>query len=135
MKNILVFGFLIFSLGGCTSITTMTPAQFDQLATNQLSYVGQWSGNAGEANSTLKLNRQGSGQLCLDNYKELMLYKVKLVNNELYSDQGVKFKVKALTQQQAILHISLLGVGATFTLNQDDQLQQASLGCKQRMTP
>lgn len=131
VKNILLLSIFALSLMGCTSITTMSPAQFNQAVSTPLPFSGQWSGAMGITTSTLTLNRQGKGQLCMDNQKELMSYQVKLINNELYTDQGVKFKIKDLNPQTVSLHMSLLGVGSNFNLTQDIQLKNASLRCKQ----
>lgn len=40
------------------------------------------------------LDQQGKGLLCMDDRKDLISYKVKLVDDVLYTDQGAKFKVK-----------------------------------------
>ncbi|WP_349307084.1 J517_1871 family lipoprotein [Acinetobacter corruptisaponis] len=131
MKKVLLSGALALGLLGCTSMTTMTPTQFNQLTPTQIPFSGYWSGTTGTAISTLKLDRQGRGQLCMDNRQDLMSYKVKLLDNELYTDQGIKFKVKELTSQTAVMQMSLLGVGATFNMGKDDQLKQASARCQQ----
>jgi len=130
VKNILLPGIFAFALVGCTSITTMTPAQFNQLSPTQLPFSGSWSGEAGSSMAVLNLNRQGSGVLCLDDRKEAMSYKVKLVDNVLYSDQGVKFNVKALNNTNAKIRVSLLGLGVTLDLNKDDQLNNVTPRCK-----
>jgi len=130
VKNILLPGIFAFALVGCTSITTMTPAQFNQLSATQLPFSGNWSGEAGSSMAVLNLNRQGSGVLCLDDRKEAMSYKVKLVDNVLYSDQGVKFNVKALNNSNAKIRVSLLGLGVTLDLNKDDQLNNVTPRCK-----
>jgi len=80
--------------------------------------------------AVLNLNRQGSGVLCLDDRKEAMSYNVKLVDNVLYSDQGVKFNVKALNNSNAKIRVSLLGLGVTLDLNKDDQLNNVTPRCK-----
>jgi hypothetical protein len=134
VKNILLAGSLAFVLGGCTSITTMTPAQFGQLSPTQIPFSGSWSGEAGASMAVLKLNRQGSGMLCMDDRKEAMSYKVKLVDNVLYSNQGIKFNVKALNPSHAKIHVSLLGIGATLDLNKDDSLNNVTPRCKQLLT-
>ncbi|KYQ84860.1 hypothetical protein AWW72_07600 [Acinetobacter sp. NRRL B-65365] len=130
VKNILLPGIFAFALVGCTSITTMTPAQFNQLSATQLPFSGSWSGEAGSSMAVLNLNRQGSDVLCLDDRKEAMSYKVKLVDNVLYSDQGVKFNVKALNNSNAKIRVSLLGLGVTLDLNKDDQLKNVTPRCK-----
>ncbi len=130
MKNILLPGIFAFALVGCTSITTMTPAQFNQLSATQLPFSGSWSGEAGSSMAVLNLNRQGSGVLCLGDRKEAMSYNVKLVDNVLYSDQGVKFNVKALNNSNAKIRVSLLGLGETLDLNKDDQLNNVTPRCK-----
>lgn len=130
MKSILLPGIFAFALVGCTSITTMTPAQFNQLSATQLPFSGSWSGEAGSSMAVLNLNRQGSGVLCLDDRKEAMSYNVKLVDNVLYSDQGVKFNVKALNNSNAKIRVSLLGLGVTLDLNKDDQLNNVTPRCK-----
>ncbi|ENX20768.1 J517_1871 family lipoprotein [Acinetobacter vivianii] len=130
VKNILLPGIFAFALVGCTSITTMTPAQFNQLSATQLPFSGSWSGEAGSSMAVLNLNRQGSGVLCLDDRKEAMSYNVKLVDNVLYSDQGVKFNVKALNNSNAKIRVSLLGLGVTLDLNKDDQLNNVTPRCK-----
>ncbi len=134
MKNILLPGIFAFALVGCTSITTMTPSQFNQLTATQIPFSGSWSGEAGSSMAVLNLNRQGSGVLCLDDRKEAMSYKVKLVDNVLYSDQGVKFNVKALNNSNAKIHMSLLGLGVTLDLNKDDQYKYVTPRCKSRVT-
>jgi hypothetical protein len=40
---------------------------------------------------------------------------VKLLPNELYTDQGIQFRVKELNQQMANIHMSLMGVGQPLT--------------------
>ncbi len=111
VKNILLPAILVLGLVGCTSITTMSPAQFNQLSTTQIPFSGSWTGEAGAASVALSLNRQGIGMLCMDDRKEVISYRVKLVDNTLYSDKGVKFKVKALNNSEANIHMSLLGLG------------------------
>lgn len=108
----------------------MTPAQFNQLSATQIPFSGSWSGEAGSSMAVLNLNRQGSGVLCLDDRKQVMSYKVKLVDNVLYSDQGVKFNVKALNNSNAKIRVSLLGLGVTLDLNKDDQLNNVTPRCK-----
>lgn len=131
VKNILLPMIFAFSLVGCTSITTMSPAQFNQLTTTQIPFAGSWAGQVGPSSAALSLNRQGSGMFCIDDGKELMSYKVKLVDKVLYSDQGIKFNVKELNNNNAKIHMSLLGLGVTFDLNKDDQLKHATTRCKQ----
>lgn len=133
MKNILLPAILVFGLVGCTSITTMSPAQFNQLSTTQIPFSGSWTGEVGAASVALSLNRQGNGVLCMDDRKEVMSYQVKLVDNTLYSDKGGKFKVKALNNSKANIHISLLGLGVNLDLNKDDALKNATVGCKQAL--
>ena len=122
---------LLMTLAGCTSITTMTPTQFNNLATTQLPFSGIWSGKVGESWSVLMLDPQGKGLLCMDDRKDLISYKVKLADDVFYTDQGVKFKVKELNYQQANLYMSLLGVGANLSLYKDDQLKNATNKCRQ----
>ena len=131
MQKFFLTSVLLMTLAGCTSITTMTPTQFNNLATTQLSFSGSWSGKVGESWSVLMLDQQGKGLLCMDDRKDLISYKVKLVDDVLYTDQGIKFKVKELNYQQANLYMSLLGVGATLSLDKDDQLQNATNTCRQ----
>ncbi|MCH7315448.1 J517_1871 family lipoprotein [Acinetobacter sp. ANC 3882] len=131
VKKVLLPAILVFGLVGCTSITTMSPAQFNQLNTTQIPFSGLWTGEAGAASVALSLNRQGSGMLCMDDRKEVMTYKVKLVDNTLYSDKGVKFKVKELNNSKANIHMSLLGLGVNIDLNKDDSLKNVTVGCKQ----
>ncbi|TVT76426.1 MULTISPECIES: J517_1871 family lipoprotein [Acinetobacter] len=131
VKNILLPVIFAFSLVGCTSITTMSPAQFNQLTTTQIPFAGSWAGVVGPSSTVLSLNRQGSGMFCVDNGKELMSYKVKLVDSVLYTDQGIKFNVKELNNNNAKIHMSLLGLGGTFDLNKDDQLKHVTVRCKQ----
>ncbi|MCH7382276.1 hypothetical protein MMP71_00265 [Acinetobacter dispersus] len=133
VKNILLPAILVFGLVGCTSITTMSPAQFNQLSTTQIPFSGSWTGEIGAASVALSLNRQGNGVLCMDDRKEVMSYQVKLVDNTLYSDKGVKFKVKALNNSKANIHMSLLGLGVNLDLNKDDALKNATVGCKQAL--
>ncbi|ENX36231.1 hypothetical protein F889_00390 [Acinetobacter colistiniresistens] len=133
VKNILLPAILVLGLVGCTSITTMSPAQFNQLSTTQIPFSGSWTGEAGAASVALSLNRQGSGMLCMDDRKEVMSYQVKLVDNTLYSDKGVKFKVKELNNSKANIHMSLLGLGVNLDLNKDDSLKNATAGCKQAL--
>lgn len=109
----------------------MTPAQFNQLSSTQIPFSGNWSGEAGTSMAVLNLNRQGSGTLCLDDRKDVMSYRVKLLDNVLYSDQGIKFNVKALNNSNAKIHMSLLGMGVTLDLNKDDQLHNVTPRCKQ----
>ncbi|WP_151869681.1 J517_1871 family lipoprotein, partial [Acinetobacter sp. TUM15509] len=85
----------------------------------------------GPSSTVLSLNRQGSGMFCVDDGKELMSYKVKLVDSVLYTDQGIKFNVKELNNNNAKIHMSLLGLGGTFDLNKDDQLKHVTVRCKQ----
>ena len=131
MQKFFLTSVLLMTLAGCTSITTMTPTQFNNLATTQLPFSGSWSGKVGESWSVLMLDQQGKGLLCMDDRKDLISYKVKLVDDVLYTDQGIKFKVKELNYQQANLYMSLLGVGATLSLDKDDQLQNATNKCRQ----
>ncbi|WP_171490667.1 J517_1871 family lipoprotein [Acinetobacter suaedae] len=130
VKYIFLSSILFFGLVGCTSITTMSSEQFNQLSTTQLPFSGNWSGQVGEASTVLHLNRQGHGKLCIDNSKEVMSYRVKLVNDVLYSDQGLKFNVKEIKASQATLHMRMLGLGVTFELNKDDALKNATSNCK-----
>jgi len=133
VKNILLPAILVFGLVGCTSITTMSLAQFNQLSTTQIPFSGSWTGEVGAASVALSLNRQGRGVLCMDDRKEVMSYQVKLVDNTLYSDKGVKFKVKALNNSKTIIHMSLLGLGVNLDLNKDDALKNTTVGCKQAL--
>lgn len=130
VKYIFLSSILFFGLVGCTSITTMSSEQFNQLSTTQLPFSGNWSGQVGEASAVLHLNRQGHGKLCIDNSKEVMSYRVKLVNDVLYSDQGLKFNVKSINASQANLHMRMLGLGVTFELNKDDPLNNVTSNCK-----
>ncbi|USA48336.1 hypothetical protein NDN11_13595 [Acinetobacter sp. C26M] len=133
VKNILLPAILVFGLVGCTSITTMTPAQFNQLAATQIPFAGSWAGEVGPSSAVLQLSRQGHGIFCIDDGKDVMSYNVKLIDQVLYSDKGVKFKVKELNNSNAKIHMSLLGLGVTFDLNKDDQLQRVTSACKQAL--
>lgn len=130
MKSVLLSAMVAFTLVGCTSITTMTPAQFNQLSSTQIPFSGNWTGTGGEALTVLQLNRQGNGKLCIDNNKDVMSYRIKLVNNVLYTDQGLKLNVKTINAAQATLQIRILGLGATFELNKDDALKHITPSCK-----
>ncbi|PKF32670.1 J517_1871 family lipoprotein [Acinetobacter proteolyticus] len=133
VKNLLLGVIFTLALAGCTSISTMSPAQFNQLTTTPIPFAGNWTGKVGPSTAVLKLNRQGRGGLCIDDGKESMSYQVKLVDQILYSDKGIKFKVTALNDRNAKIHMSLLGVGATLDLNKDDQLLNATAACKQAL--
>ena len=133
VKNLLLGVIFAFALAGCTSISTMSLAQFNQLTTTQIPFAGNWTGKVGPSTAVLNLNRQGRGGLCIDDGKERMSYQVKLVDQVLYSDKGIKFKVNALNDRNAKIHMSLLGVGATLDLNKDDQLLNVTAACKQAL--
>ncbi|WP_171459038.1 J517_1871 family lipoprotein [Acinetobacter haemolyticus] len=130
VKYIFLSSILFFGLVGCTSITTMSSEQFNQLATTQLPFSGNWSGQVEDASAVLHLNRQGHGKLCIDNSKEVLSYRVKFVNDELYSDQGLKFGVKSINAAQANLHMRMLGLGVSFDLDKDDALNHVTPSCK-----
>lgn len=47
MQKFFLTSVLLMTLAGCTSIATMTPTQFNNLATTRLSFSGSWSGRVG----------------------------------------------------------------------------------------
>ena len=130
MKKILMLGVLGFGLVGCVGGTgDMLNNNYTNIQANDSSLKGLWSGNNGPYLVTFKFNGDGTGVMCSSWGTADMLEKLKISDNILYMQSGLKQKILEQNTDSLTLKVDYFG-GTTYKYKPDNNLKNASPYCE-----
>lgn len=124
MKKIILLGTFIL-LSGCA-----TTHNFFEITPTQNKYNGLWTGQYDQLVATLKLNEDGSGEICQDHFGTARVMSVKLANDRLYSQDGTYWKFIPQTPESIKLNYA---IGGGYLMHKDDSRSKITPACKEKI--
>lgn len=103
------------------------------LPSNSKGLSGVWTGNNGPYLTTYKFNQDGTGLMCYSYGTSNIVEKVKVYDDVVYLQSGIKQKVKTYTPDSLVLHSNYYGTNTTFKYVPDRDFSDASSFCSDQL--
>lgn len=129
MKKIVLLG-LTSILSGCITPTTqMLNNKFSEVSSKSPAFSGIWTTSIGPGLSTIKLESDGNGVLCEDTSGHVQINKIKILDNTIYVQNGMKLQVLNLNKDVLEAKTTLTAFNVNLVYKADNDLKNASIKC------